>query len=34
MDDLVDIGERDRRGDRAEDLLLGNPHVVAYIGVD
>jgi len=33
-DDLVDIGERDRRDDRAKDLLLGNLQVVAYIGVD
>ena len=33
-DGLVDIGERDRRDDRAKDLLLGNLQVVAYIGVD
>jgi hypothetical protein len=32
--DLVAIGERDRGDDRAEDLLLGDPRVVAHVCVD
>src|SRR6516162_3528416 len=31
-DYLVDIGERDRRNHRSEDLLLGDPHLVLDVG--